>query len=383
VRVIACVAAAAILLVPSAAAAPAGLKLLLRDGSQLALVYLDRPTPFTQPLLTRRPGPLAFSGDGRLVSIGGTIVGRAKLPTRWLVWAPTGERAAYVTTQGGVAEWTPAGPRRLEPNGWGAKWWWSPSVAWSNDGGLAVARGSAIWVLRGGTARRVVGPIPPSCCTGGPAIPVPFAWVGNRVLWWEWPGSGSVAADGVAVYAGTEKLGSMLMYRDYLAVCGSHVAFAAGGDRESMDDKTIVFDGRDVSRDRKHSWASPTCTPTGQLVATASRNLIPTLTNETHRAIWQLLPTRRQLTHPPWGWSDEDPHLLANGALLFVRTRVRAHKAAAGRWLDTQKGRVLLLEHGKLRQVGSIGFTQPENVSTYPVQYYGHYDWSQFLAVGP
>jgi hypothetical protein len=172
----------------------------------------------------------------------------------------------------------------------------------------------------------------------------------------------------------------MLMYRDWVAVCGSHLAFAAGTDRESMDDKTIVFDGRDVSRDRRHSWASPSCTADGRLVASASRNLIPTLTNETHRAIWQLLPTRRQLTWPPWGWSDEDPHLFGNGAVLFVRTRTNARKGADGRWIDTQKGRVMLLERGKLRLVATIGFTQPENVFTYPVQYYGHYDWAQLLA---
>jgi hypothetical protein len=44
---------------------------------------------------------------------------------------------------------------------------------------------------------------------------------------------------------------------------------------------------------------------------------------------------------------------------------------------------VLLLSHGKLTQVATIGFTQPDSVYTYPVQYYGHYDWSQFLAVSP
>jgi hypothetical protein len=383
VRAVALALAAFVLAVPSAAATPAGLKLLTRDDNRLALVYVDRPAPFVQPLLHPRPGVLGFSGDGRLISFGGTIVGRAKLPTRWLVWAPTGERAAYVTTQGGVVEWTPAGIRRLEPNGWGAQWWWSPSVAWSADGALAVARGSSIWVLRGGSARQVVRPIAPNCCTGGPDIPVPFAWAGDRVLWWDWPGSGSVASDGVSLYAGTQKLGVTLMYPDYTTVCGAHLAFAEGSDRESMDNKMIVFDGRDVSRDPKRSWASPACTPDGRLVASASRNLIPNRTDETHRAVWQLLPTRRRLTRPPWGWSDEDPRLFANGDVLFVRSRSTARKDASGGWIDTQKGRVMLLEHGKLRQVAQIGFTQPEDAFTYPVQFYGHYDWAQLLAVSP
>ena len=372
-----------VLAVPAAAATPPGLKLLVRDGSRLAVVYLDRPAPFVQPLLHPRPGLLAFSGDGRLISIGGTIVGRARLPTRWLAWAPTGERAAYVTTQGGVVEWTPAGLRRLEPNGWGAQWWWSPSVAWSRDGALAVARGSSIWVLRRGTARRVVGPVAPNCCTGGPDIPVPFAWSGDRVLWWDWPGSGSVAADGVSLYAGTRRLGITLMYPDYAAVCGSHLAFAEGVDRESTDNKKIVFDGRDVSLDPKRSWASPSCTPAGRLVASASRNLIPRLTSETHRALWQLLPARRQLTRPPWGWSDEEPHLFPDGTVLFVRSRTTSRKGPTGGWIDTQEGRVMLLDHGKLRQVAEIGFRQPDDVYTYPVEYYGHYDWSQLLAVSP
>ena len=54
-----------------------------------------------------------------------------------------------------------------------------------------------------------------------------------------------------------------------------------------------------------------------------------------------------------------------------------------GAWTDTQRGRVMLLEHGTLRQIAQIGFTQPDTVYTYPVQFYGHYDWTQFLAVAP
>src|SRR3954451_10393356 len=102
VRVLACVLLAALcLFVPAAAATPAGLKLLLRDGGKLSLLYADRATPFEQPLGTAPWRQLAFSGDGRLVSVGGTVVGRVKLPTERLVWAPTGERAAYTTTEGG------------------------------------------------------------------------------------------------------------------------------------------------------------------------------------------------------------------------------------------------------------------------------------------
>jgi len=375
VRVLALALVAVALSAPSAAATPPGPQLLVRDGNHLTLV--GRETVAAGPYQ-----PLAFSGDGRLFSIGGRIVGRAKLPTRWLVWAPTGERAAYVTSQGGVVEWTPAGTHRLEPNGWGARWWWSPSVAWSRNGALAVARGSSLWILRGGTARQLVGPVEPACCPGGPGIPVPFAWIGDHVLWWAWPGSGSIAADGVSLWEDGTRLGTTLMYRDYAAVCGAHLAFVSGGDRYSTAGKSIVFDGGDASRDPRLSWVSPACSADGRLVAAAGTNTHLKNLTETHRAIWQLLPARRRLTRPPWGWSDEDPHLLPDGGLLFVRSRI--HSVRNGdTWRDTQKGRVMLLAHGKLRRVAEIGYVQDEDKNVYLGPYYGHYDWSPFLAVRP
>ena len=368
---------------PSAVATPPGLKLVVRDGDRLALLYLDSATLFRQPLAGAPFRPLAFSGDGRLLSIGGTIVGRAKLPTRTLVWAPTGERAAYATTQGGVVVWTPSRRRNIEPNGWGAQPFFGRlGLAWSRDGALAISRGRSIWVWRNGSARRVVGPVPEHPGYGGPDIPLPFAWSGDEVLWFDWPGSGSVASDGVSLYAGAHRLGTTLMYPDYVAVCGSHVAFAEGRDRYSTDGKTLVFDGVDVSRDTRRSWTEPSCTPAGRLVAAASRNIVPPRTNETHRAIWQLLPTRRQLTRPPWGWSDESPHLLGDGSLLFVRSRINAERDGAT-WRDTQRGRVMLLAHGKLRQVAEIGYSEDEPQDYGVIPYYGHCDWSAFLAAWP
>ena len=385
-RAFACVLLAAVaVIVPGAGATSPGLKLLVRDGSRLALVYLDRPTPFVQPLAPR-PGVLGFSGDGRLMSVGGTIVGRATLPGT-VVWGATGERAAAVSTRGGVVSWTPAGKRRVVADGWGAQ-----SVAWSDDGALAIGRlvcphhscaygeHKEIWVSRNGSLRRLVGPLRGAFAD---SIPMRFAWSGGHVLWWQWPGSGSVAADGVALWKDGTRIGTMLMYRDWLVTCGAHVAFVSGTDRESMDDKRLIFDGRDLSGSRRLSWAEPACTAGGRLVAAASRNLVPPRTYETHRALWQVLPTREQLTRPPWGWSDEDPHLFANGDVLFVRTRARSRKTGPSSWTDAQRGHVMLLSHGKLTQVATIGFTQPDDVYTYPVQFYGHYDWSQFLAVAP
>lgn len=378
-RVLACALAACVVAVPAAAAVPSGLKLLTRDDNRLALLYLDRPTPFRQPLYPAPYRPLAFSGDGRLLSIGGTILGRAKLPTQSLAWAPTGERAAYVTSEGAVVEWTPKGKRFLEPKGWGATSW--AGLAWSQDGALAVPRGNELWVLRNGSALRVAGPLAPNTGTGGPDIPEPFAWAGGHVLWWRWPGSGSVAADGIDLYEDATRLGTTLPYRDYVAVCGAHIAFVEGRDRESTDDKKLVFDGRDVSGSPVRSWSTPACTPGGRLVAAASRN-DPNAFRAPHRAIWQLLPVRRQLTRPPWGWSDEDPRLFPDGSLLFVRSRVTARRSG-NTWLDTGKGRVMLLGQGKLVQVAEIGYRDVDELKEFFGPYFGHYGWSQFLAVSP
>lgn len=368
-RVVACVLAACVVLVPAAASATGSPTVVARDGAKIASVA------------TGRAGrAVRFSGDGRLVSVGGLIVGRADLPTKTLTWAPTGERAAYVTTQGAVVEWTPAGGRRfLEPKGWGATDW--AGLAWSRDGALAVPRGNELWVLRKGTATRVVGPLAPNTGTGGPDVPEPFAWVGDRVLWFRWPGSGSVASDGIDLYEDGTKLGTTLPYRDYVAVCGARVAFVAGIDRESTDDKKLVFDGRDVSGDPKRSWSTPACTSGGRLVAAASRN-DPNAFRAPHRAIWQVLPTRRQLTRPPAGWSDEDPRLLPNGSLLFVRSRITS-KRSGDTWLDTEQGRVMHLSHGKLVQVTQIGYRNLDETKVYLGPYYGHFDWDDFLAVWP
>jgi len=190
-----------------------------------------------------------------------------------------------------------------------------------------------------------------------------------------------VAADGIDLYEDGARLGTTLPYRDYVAVCGAHIAFVEGRDRESTDDKKLVFDGRDVSGSPVRSWSTPACTPGGRLVAAASRN-DPNAFRAPHRAIWQLLPVRRQLTRPPWGWSDEDPRLFPDGSLLFVRSRVTARRSG-NTWLDTGKGRVMLLGQGKLVQVAEIGYRDVDELKEFFGPYFGHYGWSQFLAVSP
>jgi len=360
-------AVAAALAVPTVAGARA---VLVRAGAKRVLiVYLD--SVLRQPVIALDRGPLAFSGDGELISIGGDITSRGvALPADSLTWSPTGERAAAVTAKGGVATWTQAGKRWIVRDGWGAD-----AVAWSRHGALAIGRRNTLWIWRRGTLQRLIGPL------RGDVQPLPAAWTADgRMLWWAYPDSASIAADGVALYEGGHRIGFGLMYPDYVAVCGAHVAFAAGRDRYAMHGKRIVFDGRDLSRDPSRSWVSPSCNAAGRLVAAASANLVPRTIGREHRSIWQLLPTRRRLTQPPAGWTDEDPHVLADGSVVFVRTRWTSSKVD-GTWRSTQRGDVELLANGKLKTLAHVGFTEPSLVTEYPLDYYGHYDWTHFVAV--
>jgi len=43
----------------------------------------------------------------------------------------------------------------------------------------------------------------------------------------------------------------------------------------------------------------------------------------------------------------------------------------------------MLLAHGKLTQVAQIGYRNLDEQTSYLGPYYGHFDWTQFLAVAP
>jgi hypothetical protein len=340
-------------------------KIAFRNGSTVTILYANG---FRQPIDSPGNGAVSFSGDGRLVSIGGTIVGRVKLPTARVEWSPVGETAAYVTTRGGVATWSPAGRRTLLRNGWGAT-----TLAWNADGSLAIGRavckgacGRAIhkevWVRNtGGTFSRIAGPL------SGDQTPMPLAWWAGKPLWWDWPGSGSIAADGVALYDGTRRISYGLMYRDYVSVCRFSLAVAAGGDRYAMHGKRVLFNGADVSRDPTRSWVSPSCAGDGTVVAAASQNTTPRRIGREHRAIWQLLPAHKQLTHPPAGATDEYPQLMPDDSILFVRTRTVSKPLAL-----YGVGTLELLRRGKLTALGTA--SKADN-------YYGHYAWPDLIAV--
>jgi hypothetical protein len=331
----------------------------LADGK---LIVVDPATRAQRVVATHAVGGVAWSGDGKLLSVGGRIVGGPRLPATQLEWAPTGRRAAYQTRGGAVRIWSPAATRTVVPAAWGAT-----SLAWGPHGQLALGRAvchvpcgvplhQEVWIWRGGSLRRVAGPL------RGIQRPLVAGFAPDgRALWWsDLEGSASIAADGLPLYANRTRLTEMLPYRDFVAPCGRHLALAVGRDRDTVHDKRILFDGRDVSRDRSRSWVSPACRGS-TLVASAGPKRVGLPYGHEHRSLWQLLPTRKRLTSPPPGATDESPTILADGSIVFVRT-------VAGR------GTVELLAHGRLTRLGTIRGT---------ASWYGHYDWPRVVAVSP
>lgn len=367
-RALALALGVALVSVPAAAARVPSAKIAYVHGKDGLLIYAE--SPLRQPIDLPKPGVPRFSGDGRLVSFGGYIVaGGVELPTSDIVWAPTGERGAYVTAAGGVSIWSPSRTRQVVPHGWGAT-----GIAWSSGGALALGRDTFVWVWRNGALRKFVE-------TPDRGRPQPIAWHNGHVLWWDRPNSGSTAADGVSLYEDSRRIATTLMYSDYVDACGGHLAVAAGGDRYATHGKSIVFDGRTVAGAASSSWVSPSCTADGKLVAAGGRNWEEKRFGLEHRSIWELLPSRRRLTHPPAGWTDEFPHLLANGDVVFVRTRQVPFRRD-GEWWTTTRGMLELLHGSSLRVLQKLTFSGPDIGSDF-LNYYGHYDWPSRLAVSP
>jgi hypothetical protein len=391
------VAAIALTLIVLAGAATAGGSggprvAFLRQGR---LIVLDLATGAQSTAFVHAPAQaIAWSGDGRLLSDGGRVVGGPVLPTSALAWAPAGETAAFLTTAGAVDLWSPgAGPRAILPQRWGAT-----SLAWGPGGELAVGRSTRahhdVWLWSPGGLTRV------ATATGPDPRPLVAGVDGRgRVLWWDDPeSSASLVADGLLLYADAIELARTLVFPDYVSVCGAHVALAAGVDRYTTDGKWIGLGGRDVSGDRSLSWVSPSCGPGGLLVAAAGRSWVePRIGQGEHRAIWELRPRRVQLTHPPAGWTDEDPRVLPDGSILFVRTREtgasapgrwttpRGGRAAVyvpGGWRTTDHGRIESIADGHLTWIATTSWTSAGPGASYPDDF-GHYGWPWLVAVAP
>ena len=83
----------------------------------------------------------------------------------------------------------------------------------------------------------------------------------------------------------------------------------------------------------------------------------------------------------PPGRTDEDPTVLANGSILFVRTKQSARKVN-GEWVTTTRGVLELLAHGKLQRIASLSFSASDSSAMW-LNYYGHYNWPERIAVAP
>jgi hypothetical protein len=346
------------------------------------LIVLDLQTRTRTVAMTDAPlGPVAWSGDGRLLSDAGVIAGGPALPTTAIEWAPTGEVAAFQTGSGAVDLWTPKrGVQTIIRRSWGAR-----SFAWGPNGALALGRHvetrglgpkhEEVWIWQDGSLRKVAGPIHYDTTP----IVEGFAPDG-RVLWWDDEyDSASIAADGLTLRANTTPIAKTLIWRDFVTVCGSHLVLAAGGDRYTTKGKRILEDGRDISNDTTRSWVSPSCNGS-EVVASAGRNFWERRFSEEHRSVWELEPDRRRLTEPPAAWTDEDPTVLADGSVLFVRTHETARRRSDGQYYSTLHASLDRYSDGVVTPLAPLTVTAPDS-GAWQSNYYGHYGWPQLVAV--
>ena len=126
----------------------------------------------------------------------------------------------------------------------------------------------------------------------------------------------------------------MLLFPDFLTWCGGRLIAASTPSRETQLGSRLVatappaWHQRTIASATHLSWVSPTCAPSGSLVAAAAG---PSSTHSEfgiqHRSIWLLSPAGqvvRRLTIPAASnLSDEAPRFSRDGRwILFVRSQV-------------------------------------------------------------
>ncbi len=332
-----------------------------------------------------------FSADGEFVAYGrGWVVPVAGgNPTRPLAadsvtWAPRGHILAGITERRGVVVGGPdLTPRELLPDGWQAE-----HLVWSPDGNaLAIVRPRVgeperptkeIWLVdvAGGHAQRIAGLLPR---TQSPAV-VGFSPDGDWLLWLSiFEPSVSSNLDGVPLVAmhiadGTVvSVAPHVLRADYLTWCGNRLIAAAGADRYTTHGKRLVvavpplWRLASLSGHPSRSWISPVCAPDGRWVAaSAGRNWVERRFGLEHRAIWLLSASgdsRRRLTSPPAGVTDELPRWAGDGrSILFVRT------TPVGSFLTARGSLHVVRRDGTLvGPIADLGTTR---------NYYGQYGWA-------
>jgi Tol biopolymer transport system component len=240
-------------------------------------------------------------------------------------------------------------------------------------------RDRQLWIVDLTTGTRRLVYRPPA---RNPRTPVLVRWDGDFVLFTLalLPAS-SANLDGLPLHAVSARGGAAprvadasLSYPEFFARCSGRLAFVAGSDRMTTREKRIVlatpprWRGIEVSRDRGRSWVSPACSRTGRLIAArAGRSWTQSRFGLERRSIWLLSAdgsTRRRLTAPPPGRSDELPRWTSDGrGVLFVRSGPTTLQAAArGSLYVVRLDRVL---GGPLVDLGMTG------------NYYGRYGWAE------
>lgn len=357
-----------------------------------ALRVLDMPACRERVLVRRgAQAPVRWSADARYVAFGSGVVsaesGRVFRGLRG-VWSPRGHELAAITTGGGVVLRGPGLPeRRLLPEGFGAH-----SLAFDPRAGrIAVARARPrgtvppadreLWLVDTRARTRLLLYRAPR---GDPRAPVVTRWAPGGFVLFSLallPAS-SANLDGLPLFAVPAAGGrarrivdAALSYGEFVAVCGGRLTISAGVDRMTTRGKRLViaspprWGARDLSRDPARSWTAPACSRRGEWVATsAGRNWQQTRFGLERRAIWLVSldgRTRRRLTSPPPGRSDELPRWAAGGrAIFFVRSGPTDRNATVARGLVYVVRWSGKLE-GPLTDLGPSG------------NYYGRYGWAE------
>jgi dipeptidyl aminopeptidase/acylaminoacyl peptidase len=392
-----------------AGAAELGTLAFIRDGD---LIALDVASCRTRRLIARGPirGPVGWSGDGRWIADGATVVaargGPALKPLPGVdggtAWSPQGHVLAGVNKRGGVLVGGPGlSARRLFPDGWGAT-----ALAFSPTGRLlAVSRSlfpkgappyhQEIWLVdwRSGRARELFRVRKPNLA---PPLLFGFSPDGRWLIAWQvTQNSSSLMADGLPLVAiriadgKTVAIGTgTLVYRDFLSWCGSALAYVVnrGGRQVTLGDR-IALAGPPtwtptVIRGRIHnrnSYNSPSCSPPGQfeIAAAVGPKTDDSPFGREHRRIWLVGYTGGNwhplAPAPPPRASDELPRWSADGRwIAFIRTTPTSKD---GVW----HGRLYLLDLGKQFN-GRASLVGPVADLGSTGNYYGHYQWDDQLA---
>ncbi|MBI2237520.1 MAG: PD40 domain-containing protein [Actinobacteria bacterium] len=364
----------------------------VRDG---ALHIVDVATCRDRVLADRGASPpVRWSPDGRWIAFGSLSVipatggrvlhpfgeGASRLGWGSWQWSPTEDVLAVPTKTRGVLLGGPGGAsRRLLPRGWGLG-----GLAFDPSGErLAVTGpGQRLVVVDVATGdRRQIYRTP----EGELAPPVVARWSpdGRWVLFWSYTeASASLAADGLPLMAVPAEGGQAvtvadvtLVYRDFLAACGSELVIAAGGDRYANVGKDLVsvnparWGSVPLSDDAGRSFIWPACSPDGRwIAATGASDREPPRFGTDPRSIWLFATdgsTTVRLTDAR-DVADELPRWSADGRfVLFVR-RGLTWKARGSLYLaevDPATGRAVSIA-GPIAEVGP------------GAGYYGHSGWA-------